>query len=237
MPYSTFSELMNGVITYLDRPDLEGDVGTFVALAEKRLTRRLNLAENESQAVLELVEGRSPLPNDYGSWRALHGPGRYPMEYAPPHIFLTRYGRDVGLQGDGYDDVAYPPSLGGGRPRWFTIVGSTDLSDIDTSIAAWGGALDNPFLLVGPTYTGQLTLLYRQTIPPLSDDNPENWLLAQHPDLYLYATLLETAPFLRDDARLAMWKAMLDEAVSGVTTLDREARWGRSRMVMAGPTP
>src|SRR5262249_9082526 len=33
-----------------------------------------------------------------------------------------------------------------------------------------------------------------------------NWLLTAHPDTYLYGALVESAPYLRDDDRVPLWK-------------------------------
>lgn len=50
-----------------------------------------------------------------------------------------------------------------------------------------------------------------------------NWLLTAHPDIYLYGTLVEAAPFLKDDARVPVWEARLQDAIeslSGSVRLD-----------------
>ncbi len=56
----------------------------------------------------------------------------------------------------------------------------------------------------------------------LSDAAPTNWLLTNHPDVYLFATLVEAAPYLRDDNLLAVMSARLEKAISEVT--DKESR-------------
>lgn len=45
---------------------------------------------------------------------------------------------------------------------------------------------------------------YRQKIA-LSDDTPTNALLTQYPDIYLAATMVEAAPYLKDPDALQMW--------------------------------
>ena len=54
------------------------------------------------------------------------------------------------------------------------------------------------------------------TITALSGGSPTNWLLTSHPDVYLYGTLMEAAPYLKDDERVVIWKGLLAEAVEGV---------------------
>lgn len=56
----------------------------------------------------------------------------------------------------------------------------------------------------------------------LSDAATTNWLLTNHPDVYLFATLVEAAPYLRDDNLLGIWSARLEKAVAKV--LEKESR-------------
>lgn len=37
-----------------------------------------------------------------------------------------------------------------------------------------------------------------------------NWLITNAPDVYLYATLLEAAPYMKNDKRIATWNLMLN---------------------------
>lgn len=48
------------------------------------------------------------------------------------------------------------------------------------------------------------TFRYRQKLA-LSDDVPTNVLLTQYPDIYLAATLVEAAPYIKDPDALQMW--------------------------------
>jgi hypothetical protein len=81
---------------------------------------------------------------------------------------------------------------------------------------------------LGPTPDGayDLILTYYQRIPPLSASTPTNWLLTSSPDAYLYATLLESAPFLMDDGRVQVWGGLYDTAIGRIQTADGRARWG-----------
>lgn len=46
-----------------------------------------------------------------------------------------------------------------------------------------------------------------------------SWYVLNAPEVLLYGSLLEAAPFIKDDARLLVWKTLFDEAVG---TLRRE---------------
>lgn len=65
-----------------------------------------------------------------------------------------------------------------------------------------------------------LELYYRRTLPALSDADTSNWLLTRAPDAYLYGALLQSAPYLQEDARVQTWAALYREAIQG---LNREA--------------
>lgn len=221
--FDSFDDLIGTLEDYLERSDLASRMPTFVRLAETRLDRRLNLAENETSVLLFVEEGgATPLPDDYRAWRALNDASGRSYEYASPHAFASE--RD-GLRRAG---------CGAGS---FTIVGAVTSDTLGEGSGDWTFGIGNPFLRVSPPPAGSLTLVYRQGIPPLGTDRPSNWLLARNPDLYLYAALVEAEPFLRNDARIMTWKRMLDEALSDLASLDRDARWGRSRMRLSEPTP
>lgn len=55
-----------------------------------------------------------------------------------------------------------------------------------------------------------------------------NWLLTNAPDVYLYASLMESAPYIKDDKRLATWGTLLEEAIKDLEREDRNARYGNN---------
>jgi hypothetical protein len=61
-----------------------------------------------------------------------------------------------------------------------------------------------------PSGTYTTVLSYKPLLVALGVGNPTNWLLLSHPDIYLYATLVESAPYLKDDPRLATWHGELE---------------------------
>ena len=58
----------------------------------------------------------------------------------------------------------------------------------------------------------------------LSDAEPTNGLLTDYPDAYLFATLCEAGPFLRDDALAGAYEARLERAIAEINTKDARAR-------------
>jgi len=89
-----------------------------------------------------------------------------------------------------------------GKPKFFGIVGGQ-------------------FRIV-PTpdsnYTTELT--YYAKLAKLSNANTSNWLLSSSPDIYLYGSLLQAAPYLQDDARIQTWATLYERALNDLQTAD-----------------
>lgn len=79
-------------------------------------------------------------------------------------------------------------------------------------------------------YTGELT--YYAKIPALSNSNITNWLLQDAPDLYLYTSLMQSAPYLRDDERIVTWAGMAQALQQDLTVSDERARMATSALRM-----
>jgi len=74
------------------------------------------------------------------------------------------------------------------------------------------------------SYTGEIT--YYAKVTALSADGDINWLLTNHPDVYLYGSLVHTAPYLKDDARIAVWAGLLAQGMSEIEDESTAARFG-----------
>jgi hypothetical protein len=114
-----------------------------------------------------------------------------------------------------YLQAIYPTSPAD-VPRFFTIEGST--------------------LKVRPVDNAALEFDYFQRIAALSDAAPTNWLLAAHPDLYLFGSLVEAEMFGVNDERAPLWKARRDEIFDEIEKLSNKTRGAGAARVMA-PTP
>ena len=97
-----------------------------------------------------------------------------------------------------------------GRPRYYALTAG----EIEV------------FPTPGDNYT--LEMAYVARVPALSDSNADNWLLTYYPDAYLYGTLLQAAPYLKDDERVGLWKSLYDGAVAGIIADGERAKFGGS---------
>lgn len=92
-------------------------------------------------------------------------------------------------------------------------------SDQDYTVV--GGQIVLPFNVGGNT---DLTLAYYKAITALTT-TPTNWLLTNHPDVYLWPALAEAAVYTQDDALEAKYEARAARAIAEVQADDKAATW------------
>lgn len=92
-----------------------------------------------------------------------------------------------------------------GTPRYYTIEGSEFLFDVTPSDV-------------------ELEILYYQKLPALSGSVDTNWLLSAHRDIYLYGSLVHSAPFLKDDERIATWDTLYQRALAALKKQDNRGQ-------------
>lgn len=91
-----------------------------------------------------------------------------------------------------------------GDPRMYTIIGS------------------NLHLKPAPASSYAIAHVYYQQIPALSDSNTSNWLLAKSPDVYLYGSLMQAEPYLKNDERTTTWATLLQQALEALRLADEQ---------------
>ena len=95
--------------------------------------------------------------------------------------------------------------------------------------------IDGNVLMLAPT--GTVTVRLKKSFCPLSDSVACNWLLREHPDVYLYGALLQAAPFLRDDERIPVWRSFFIDAINSINQREIRRQIGGVLRVQSGPTP
>lgn len=79
----------------------------------------------------------------------------------------------------------------------------------------------------------QFDLIYYRRASKLLADSDSNAVLLNYPAIYLYGTLRQAAPFLRDDPAIAIWEAAYNDALSGANAETRELIGGPLTMELA----
>jgi len=82
-----------------------------------------------------------------------------------------------------------------------------------------------------PDEAYDIELLYVAKIPDLATASA-NWVLQDAPDVYLYGSLLHSAPYLVEDARIAVWAQMYSAAVAQLNQSSEKARMSGSGLTM-----
>jgi hypothetical protein len=86
--------------------------------------------------------------------------------------------------------------------------------------------------------TGTRELRYFASLPTLTTSpTTSNWLLADHPHVYLYAVGFEAAKFLRDPELATMTDQLFSNALDEIKIDDDRSRWANGVVRMQAYTP
>ena len=175
-----YTTLQASIADFLNRKDLTDSICTFIQLAETQMQRRLRVLDGERATTITfpVQSNRAPMPADFKRMRF------FDAEYEPLDVLLERAPlidtRPI------YD------------PRFF---------DRENRIVRY--SLTGNEMVLWPCPTGEdpvtFEMVYDAGFEPLSDTSPTNWLLEENPDVYLYGALLQSAPYLKNDARISVW--------------------------------
>ncbi len=90
-----------------------------------------------------------------------------------------------------------------------------------------------------PNANYEVEMVYWKQFTPLDDQNPTNFLLTNHPDIYLYASLLAAEMVLREDERITTWNSLYENALTNLTKQDVKGQFsgGALRSRVSGATP
>lgn len=141
---------------------------------------------------------------------------------------VTRASAEVaGAFCDPPDDFLAPRSMRRAGGGLLAFVTPEQMGELKGAQRGGGGEL-SAYALIGGTFEffpapeapTEIALTYFARVPALSAASPSNWLLRDHPDLYLHAAVLEAALYLRDAELAAAAKGLFDEAKARLAAAD-----------------
>lgn len=192
MSLDTYGNLKASVTTWLRRADVSAQVPDFITMAEAQMNRRLRCKSMMARATLTISGQLTPAPADFAAPRSLRLVG------VNDNATLSWVSDE---QMDGLLDGADYTS---GQPVHYTLEGTNFRFSPDPGTTG---------------YTASLS--YYARIPALSDSNTTNWLLAAHPDAYLYGAMVQSAPYLKNDDRLQTWAGIFEAILADINASDR----------------
>lgn len=213
---SDYTSLQAAVVEYLARDQdttLIARVPTFIQLFEAKVNRELFVRQMEARATT-LVDTTTTEPEFISLPSDFQSMRRVRLSSVTGKPQLDfRSGTQL-------DEFRASTGNYANRPVYFTIFGS----EIE--------------LAPTPDQNYTIEMVYRKNIPALAS-NSTNWLLDLAPDAYLYGALLESAPYIKEDARIQTWGAGLSSALSGLNNLGLTSTFNAGPMQVrpSGATP
>ena len=202
MALTNYTGLKASIADFLNRDDLTSVIPDFVALAEAQINRDIRHWKMEARS-----SGQQSAADEYM---------QIPADWVETiRLHLTGTGTSVVnlVSRDAMADKRAAQENAAGTPRMYTHA-------------------DGQFQLYPtPDATTNFELLYYQKIPSLIT-NTDNWLLLEAPDVYLYGALLHSAPYLAEDARLAVWAQLYSAAIQRLNQTSEDAMFSGSGLTL-----
>ena len=204
MAITTYAELQTATANWLDRTDLTARIPEFIELAEANFNRQIRQPDMIAQDdAFSLASRYTTLPTD--TLQII----RIVVDLSPVVVLEYMTPEEISEH-----RVVMNAT---GKPYYFTTI---------------GGSTDQLEILPSPDSTYTASIVYYTRIAALTDAATSNWLLAAHPDIYLFGTLVEAEPYLKNDERMPMWTARLDKALNDLRLQGQRERHTASGLRM-----
>jgi hypothetical protein len=199
--FDTYPKLLNGMEAILDREDLKVAMAGWVWLAEIQIQRELKMKATETFLAAQ----------DFTA----------DQQYiTPPSDFLEA--RYIEIQTNPLRSI-YPESL----DRITNLRQNVD-DGIPRAFAVHAGNIElGPIPGAGITYD----IYYYSGLTHLSNASTTGWLLDKGADALMYTALINSAPHIGDDERMATWGKLADVGVESLRVLAWNEKVGGGPLV------
>ena len=200
----TYNGLVASVQDWLMRPDLAASIPDLIISAEDTLSSREEISFEKDD---DFVITTSPqnLPADCREVQMMYyeSPAYYEIDFVDEGLLALRTGAPNTAPGQLGGTLEYPQ-----RPI-YAAVGA------NAATVKFAPVPDQAY----PAKIKYVTKLVRST------QGKENWLLTGMPSVYLYATLVESAPFLKNDERLQTWGTLLEQKIKELRGMQKRRQF------------
>lgn len=205
---SSLGQLKTSVDAWLARDDVavtNADFPQILLIAESNISRDLRLAVQEATTTLNITGRSIDLPSDFLEARnPFIDDNVRRIEYMTPQAIREFSGWDTGRAGAFYTLEGNNASpLAGGITQQLTIASPGSVSTpVDVVINYWA------------------------RFPALVADIDTNWLLLNHYDVYLYATLRAACEYIQEDVLEDRYQGKYDRAIEQQNKHENRKRYG-----------
>jgi len=198
----TYNSLLNDLRVYLERgatlatdPTVYDQLPSLINLAERRLARELKVQGTETVVSSTMTIGLAVYPKpdrwrETVSMRIGTGSGYNVTKEVFPRAYE-------------YMRLFWPNQTTTGEPRFYA----------DYNYSNW-------FIAPTPSVAYPYEIIYYELPALLDDTNQTNWYTEYAPDALLYASLMEAAPFLKNNEQVKVWEGFLGRAISSINGED-----------------
>lgn len=122
-----------------------------------------------------------------------------------------------------------------GSSTWPLTYVTPNQINSNSSVPAKYSIVGDSIYFIGPSASYTYTMVYYKRLDPLSTATDGiNWLITNAPDAYLYGTLMEAMPYIKDDQRVSLWADSLEAVITTLNRTDTDDRFGASLVVTGG---
>ena len=206
MALNTYTSLKTAIANWLNRSDLTNEIADdFIKLTEADFNSKLRIRQMEQIDTVTINAETVTVPTGFIGVRSF-----YILSASTkfPLEYITPHNM-FEIRGGSRS----------GRPRSYTIE-----SDNETETFRFGPSPDT-------SYTGYLS--YYKAISALSVSNTSNWMLANHPAVYLYGSLFHAANFLGgiEPQQVQNWLQMYATSLERCENNDKQDSYGGAPVV------
>ena len=191
---STLAQLKTSVDAWLARDDVAvsgTDFPQILLIAESNIARDVRCIVQEASTTITFTSREADLPADFLEVRnPFVDDNVRKFEYKTPQAIREASSWESGRQS-----------------AFYTLEGSPDVSGSDDRVKM--------VLAASPTASSptDVEINYYRRFPALVNDTDTNWLLQNHYDIYLYATLRAAAEYIQEDTLEDRYQAKYELAI------------------------
>lgn len=203
----TYTELQTQIARYLVRDDLNTDITSFITMGENEINRRLKVLPRE----------------EIDSFTLATSSDSEPMTSIDPAIdSVIRIWKTVN---NDFQEIVYLEPLqflkqriistSPGQPNYYTIQGG--------------------MTIVFDRTADQNYTIYVQFAKKFDIANDTtNWLSQNHEEAYLFGSLVQAEPFLKNDARIITWRTLFEAVMDQIRLSDAQTRGTQNMRLIPG---